>query len=66
MSYGLNMILIDDNQGNFFPVLNLSLSDFQYESDSDDTQASGMTEFQSSVNYYNAEAGLWEPFIETF
>jgi hypothetical protein len=25
-----------------------------------------MTEFQSSVNYYNAEAGLWEPFIETF
>jgi len=25
-----------------------------------------MTTIQGSVQYYNAEAGVWEPFIETF
>ena len=25
-----------------------------------------MTQFSSAINYYNAEAGEWEPFIETF
>lgn len=25
-----------------------------------------MTSFSAALNYYNAEASLWEPFIETF
>ena len=25
-----------------------------------------MTSFSTALNYYNAEAGEWEPFIETF
>ena len=25
-----------------------------------------MTQFSSSINYYNAEAGEWEPVVETF
>ena len=60
------ILVINDNLQNFFPVLGISISEFHYSSDQNETQKAGMTQFSSAINYYNAEAGEWEPFIETF
>lgn len=64
MSYGLKIVVINDSMQNFFPVLGISISEFHYSSDQNETQKAGMTQFSSSVNYYHAEAGEWEPFVE--
>jgi hypothetical protein len=47
-------------------VLGISISEFHFSSDQNDTQKAGQTQFSSAINFYNAEAGEWEPFIETF
>jgi hypothetical protein len=66
VSHGLKILVINDNMYNFFPVLVISISEFHYSSDQNDRQKAGMTQFSSALNYYNAEAGEWEPFVETF
>eukprot|EP00347_Sterkiella_histriomuscorum_P000566 403375355 len=66
VSYGLKVLIINDYLQNFFPVLGMSISEFHYSSDQNETQKAGITQFSSAINYYNAEAGEWEPFIETF
>lgn len=66
MSYGFKILVINDSQQNFFPVLGISISELHFSSDQNDTQRAGQTQFSSAINFYNAEAGEWEPFIETF
>ena len=66
VSHGVKVLVINDNLMNFIPVLGISISEFHYSSDQNETQKAGMTQFSSVLNYYNADAGEWEPFIETF
>mmetsp|Transcript_23179 Transcript_23179/g.22659 ORF Transcript_23179/g.22659 Transcript_23179/m.22659 type:complete len:230 (-) Transcript_23179:2589-3278(-) len=66
VSHGLKILVINDNMFNFFPVLEIVLSELSFSCDQNETQRAGQTSFSSMINFYNAEASEWEPFVETF
>jgi hypothetical protein len=43
VSYGLKILIINDSQHNFFPVLGVSVSEFHYSYDMNETQKAGQT-----------------------
>ena len=62
----MQLLVINDNFGNFLPVLGFSLSELSYSFREVDGIKTGSTQFTSSVNYFNALAGVWEPAVEQF
>ena len=64
VSYGLQFLVINDNGGNFLPVLGISLSELFYSYGLQAGNQLGKTNFSSSISYYNALAGSWEPAVE--
>lgn len=66
MSYGLQLMIINDNCGNFMPVLGTSISEMCYQYGLTQGLKTGKTSFSCSVSYFNALAGSWEPVIEKF
>ena len=66
MSYGMQVMIINDNCGNFMPVLGLSVSEMCYQYGQVAGVKTGKTHFSCSLSYFNALAGCWEPAIEKF
>lgn len=62
VTHKLQLIIVNDHDNEFCPVLEFNFSEFQYifeESTGSHTKLS----FQSY--YYNPQYSLWEPFIES-
>ena len=66
MSYGIQIMIINDNCGNFMPVLGTSISTMCYQYGLQNGIKTGKTSFSCSVSYFNAMAGCWEPTVEKF
>lgn len=59
-------MIINDNCGNFMPVLGTSISEMCYNYGLSQGVKKGKTSFSCSVSYFNGLAGSWEPVIEKF
>ena len=59
-------MIINDNCGNFMPVLGTSISEMCYQYGLSEGVKTGKTSFSCSISYFNALAGSWEPVIEKF
>ena len=66
VSYGVQMIIINDYCGNFLPVFGISLSELFYQFGLTSNKMEGKTVLSSSISYFNALAGSWEPAMEHF
>ena len=66
VSYGVQIIIINDYSGNFLPVFGISLSELTYHFGHTIGKMEGTTVLSSSISYFNALAGSWEPAIEHF
>ena len=61
VTHKLQLIIINDHDNEFCPVLEFNFSEFQYVYQAD-TGSSTKLSFQSY--YYNPQYSIWEPFIE--
>lgn len=66
MSHGLKLILINDRDNNFLPVLSSNFSHFTVHWDLNQKQQCIWTDLNSSINFFNVNVGVWEPFVEPF
>lgn len=66
ISYGLKLIVINDIDNNFLPVMSLNFSNFKVQVDSNAKQMCAWTDLKTSANFFNVNIGVWEPFIEKF
>ena len=66
VSYGLQIIFINDYQGNFLPIFGISVSEFFFQSGKTGQKMEGNTKLASSSSFFNAPIGAWEPVIEHF
>ena len=66
VSYGVQIIIINDYSGNFLPVFGISLSELFYQFGLTANKMEGKTVLSSSISYFNALAGSWEPAVEPF
>ncbi len=57
-------MIINDSQNLFYPVLTLSLQNFQYASAAEFGSKSGQCVVKAMISYYNASVSEWEPLIE--
>lgn len=64
VSHGLKFIIINDLNKNFLPVLSTNFSNFNVKWDSNNKQSCVWTDLTLSVNFFNVNIGIWEPFIE--
>jgi hypothetical protein len=64
VSYGVQIIIINDYSGNFLPVFGISLSELTYHFGLTQNKMEGHTVLSSSISYFNALAGSWEPAME--
>jgi len=66
VSDGLKLIIINDRDNNFLPVLSTNFSDFSVHWDFNSKQSCLWTDLNCSLNFFNVNIGVWEPFIERF
>lgn len=66
MSHGLKLIIINDRDNNFLPVLSTNFSHFNIQWDHNARQSCVWTDLNSSLNFFNVNIGVWEPFVERF
>ena len=66
VSHGLKFIVINDIDNNFLPVLSTNFSNFKVQWDHNSKQSCIWTDLNSSINFFNVNIGVWEPFIEQF
>ena len=66
VSHGLKLIIINDIDNNFLPVLSTNFSNFKITMDKNAKQFCIWTDLTISVNFFNVTVGVWEPFIEQF
>ena len=66
VSHGLKFIVINDKDNNFLPVLSTNFSHFNVQWDYNSRQSCLWTDLNSSMNFFNVNIGVWEPFIERF
>jgi len=66
VSHGIKLIIINDIDNNFLPVLSTNFSNFKVTMDSNVKQFCFWTDLTTSVNFFNVNIGVWEPFIEQF
>ena len=61
---GVHVYFINDFLDNFYPVISVSLREISYKRTIQEEQEMSEAMLQVRVQYYNINAGLWEPFIE--
>ena len=66
VSHGLKLIVINDSDNNFLPVLSTNFSNFKVQWDHNAKQSCFWTDLNSSINFFNVSIGVWEPFVEQF
>ena len=65
-SKGLKLLLINDRDSNFLPIVSLNSSPFEVVRTQSLTLCSLATKLRLSVNFFNMNMGCWEPFLERF
>ena len=63
---GLKVIVINDKDSNFLPIISLNTSPFTFDWQHDALEKIVLGELEASVNFFNVRIGKWEPFIEKF
>ena len=65
--YGIDLVLIDNQQNSFFPFMNLNVPKLEYYSQTINNFAiiNSNINFEFDIMIYNYVSGIWEPFIET-
>lgn len=66
VSHGLKFLLINDKDNNFLPVLSVNFSGFTVNWDKNAKESLVWADLRSSVNFFNVNVGVWEPFLEPF
>ena len=66
ISKGLKLIVINDRDSNFLPIISLNSSPFQIQVYMHSQQSTIQTVFKLSLNFFNVNIGMWEPFMEKF
>jgi hypothetical protein len=66
ISKGLKLIVINDRDSNFLPIISLNSSPFQIQAYMHSQQSTIQTVFKLSLNFFNVNIGMWEPFMEKF
>ncbi len=61
MTHKLQLIIINDHDNEFCPVLEFNFSEFQYVWRA---EAGSSTRLSFQSYYYNQQYSVWEPFIE--
>ncbi|EAR98864.2 PH domain protein (macronuclear) [Tetrahymena thermophila SB210] len=61
---GLEIIIINDLNSSYVPVLDLNLYEMNVKFNQNNIQAKLTSSFELGAEYYNAKVGLWEPIIE--
>lgn len=64
ISKGVQLVLINDHNNIFYPVLTVNLTNFEYKSVGEFGQHNGRCLVKALVSYYNPAASEWEPLIE--
>ena len=65
-SKGLKLLLINDRDSNFLPIVSLNSSPFEVIWTQNLTLCSLAAQLRLSVNFFNMNMGCWEPFLERF
>ena len=65
-SKGLKLLLINDRDSNFLPIVSLNSSPFQVLWTQNLTLCSLTANLKLSINFFNVNMGCWEPFLEKF
>jgi len=63
---GLKIIMINDKDSNFLPIISLNTSPFSFDWKHDAQGRVVLGMVKASVNYFNVRIGRWEPFFEKF
>mmetsp|Transcript_43263 Transcript_43263/g.41639 ORF Transcript_43263/g.41639 Transcript_43263/m.41639 type:complete len:235 (+) Transcript_43263:253-957(+) len=63
-SMGLHIVIINDYNFVFYPVLSMTFQNFQYKRQQEGEESIGESTLKGMLNYYNAQAGEWEPLLE--
>lgn len=66
VSHGAKLILINDKDNNFLPIMSINSSSFNINYDKSQKESLVWTDYTCSVNFFNVEVGVWEPFLEPF
>ena len=69
MEQGADIVIINEDRGNFIPMFLVSCEEVNYVWSSGMQQqdrADGSTETRCSLYYFNASKGYWEPAVEHF
>ena len=61
---GLHMMIINDHESVFYPILQLNLEKLSLTVDNKPTGMKADTEIRVLLSYYNATLDAWEPFLE--
>jgi hypothetical protein len=64
MSQGMQIVIINDTNNVFYPVITLSLSNFDYKSTGEFGSFNGESSLKAMISYYNSSVSEWEPFVE--
>jgi hypothetical protein len=64
ISLGVQIVVINDSNNIFYPILTANLSNFEYKSIGEFGHFNGKCLFKAMISYYNSSASEWEPFIE--
>ena len=60
------MLIINDIEGNYLPIMGVSISELFYDMEIKQNYKIGNTCFGLSMSFFNAIACAWEPAIEQF
>jgi hypothetical protein len=63
---GMRIVLMNEQENIFYPVLDVSISEVHFEKYSTSKASKGQTCTFISIFYYNATIGEWEPLMENF
>ena len=61
---GIHMLLINDQEQTFYPILQLNVEKFKVMVDNGTESLKGSTDIRMMMRYYNNQLDAWEPFLE--
>lgn len=69
MAEGADVVLINEDKGNFVPMFLFQCEDISFKlasGQNEEEQSKGALDTQLSVHYFNKKKGYWEPAVERF
>lgn len=61
---GVQVVIINESNNIFYPVLTVNMSPFEYKSIGEFGHFNGNCKLKAMISYYNASASEWEPLLE--